>query len=215
MRLFKPEAPALRFEHSSQYWEERYRQGGTSGEGSYGPFAEFKAEVLNDFVRENQVRSVVEFGCGDGNQMSLFQFPAYTGVDVSSTVIERLRQRFAGDATRRFFTTAEVDSIGTHELSMSLDVIYHLVEDPIYDAYMRSLFGAASRFVAIYASNGEPAAGYNGAPHVRHRRFTEWIEQNAPQWKLLRRIPNRYPYQRIGDEEKGSFADFYFFQKSA
>jgi hypothetical protein len=31
--------------------------------------AEFKARAVNDFVRENSVKSIVEYGCGDGNQL--------------------------------------------------------------------------------------------------------------------------------------------------
>lgn len=43
---------------SRQYWEERYRNGGTSGEGSYNRLAEFKAKVLNDFVQCNNIKSI-------------------------------------------------------------------------------------------------------------------------------------------------------------
>src|SRR5579859_8234848 len=61
----------LQFRGSSTYWEERYRAGGNSGAGSYGRLAEFKAEVLNGFVHSRGIRSVVEFGCGDGAQLAL------------------------------------------------------------------------------------------------------------------------------------------------
>lgn len=60
---------------STDYWESRYATGGTSGPGSSGKLAEFKAEVLNSFVRRDNVLSVIEFGCGDGNQLSLASYP--------------------------------------------------------------------------------------------------------------------------------------------
>ena len=56
----------LRFTGTASYWERRYVTGGTSGAGSYGEFGAAKAEFLNTFVSEHRVRSVVEFGCGDG-----------------------------------------------------------------------------------------------------------------------------------------------------
>lgn len=56
------------FEGSAAYWEARYTSGADSGVGSYGAFAEFKAEILNNFVAQNRVASVIEFGCGDGNR---------------------------------------------------------------------------------------------------------------------------------------------------
>src|SRR5690554_228897 len=69
--------------NSKNYWERRYKGGGTSGAGSYDHLAKFKAEFLNDFVTENDVKEVVEFGFGDGNQLLLANYPKYIGFDVS------------------------------------------------------------------------------------------------------------------------------------
>jgi hypothetical protein len=33
------------------------------------------------------VRSAIEFGCGDGHQLTLVDYPRYTGVDVSETIV--------------------------------------------------------------------------------------------------------------------------------
>jgi len=48
-----------RFPGSESYWEDRYASGGTSGSGSYGQLAGFKATV-NEIVAEKQVESVLE-----------------------------------------------------------------------------------------------------------------------------------------------------------
>ncbi|WP_048031256.1 MULTISPECIES: hypothetical protein [Brevibacillus] len=48
-------------------WEDNYASGGNSGLGSYGVLALFKAEVINEYIKEQQVKSVIEFGCGDGS----------------------------------------------------------------------------------------------------------------------------------------------------
>src|SRR5580704_5652224 len=76
--------PALVFQSSDQYWNDRYRNGGNSGPGSYNRLAYFKAEVLNQFIRDRGVEKVIEFGCGDGAQLRLAEYPSYIGVDVSS-----------------------------------------------------------------------------------------------------------------------------------
>lgn len=201
------------FRNSPDYWEQRYAEGGTSGRGSYGQFAEFKATVLNEFVREHRVRSVIEFGCGDGAQLSLAAYPSYIGLDVSPTALRQCRTRFDPDPTRSFFlyrSDCFVDHHGLFraELALSLDVIYHLVEDEVFEAYMSHLFSSASRFVAIYSSNSPmPSADV----HVRHRRFSEWVAARAPDWCLMQRVPNRYGY--TGDDRTGSPADFYIFQR--
>lgn len=193
---------------SGDYWGRRYESGRNSGPGSYGPLAEFKASVLNMFVEKNGVTSIIEFGCGDGNQLTMAQYPAYIGYDVSPTAVAMCRNRFAGDASKQFFRICEYAGQKA-ELTTSLDVIFHLVEDDVFDEYMRRLFEASSKFVAIYSSDqDEPIEPI--VDHVRHRRFSEWIEQNAPCWSLMTHVPNRYPYN--GDSTATSFADFYFYQ---
>jgi hypothetical protein len=77
------------FPGSAEYWEKRYSTAGDSGVGSYGFFAEFKADVLNHFVFTHDIQTVIEFGCGGGNQLSLATYPKYLGFDVSSTVLEK------------------------------------------------------------------------------------------------------------------------------
>ncbi|MGZ4333195.1 MAG: hypothetical protein ACXVRJ_02835, partial [Gaiellaceae bacterium] len=85
------------FRDSASYWERRYRSGGDSGQGSYGPHADHKAAFLNGFVADRGIGSVIEFGCGDGNQLSLARYPTYLGLDVSQTAVRSCIRRFAGD----------------------------------------------------------------------------------------------------------------------
>jgi SAM-dependent methyltransferase len=200
----------MRFPGSSSYWEERYRAGGTSGAGSYGRLARFKAEILNDFVAQQNIASVVEFGCGDGAQLTLARYPIYVGIDVAASSIALCRARFAGDATKRFYLAGDLPNPDTgFDLALSLDVIYHLVEDAVFNTYMARLFAHSGRFVAIYASNTDRKTD---SPHVRHRQFSRWVDRNAPQWRLWRHVPNRYPFDPA-EPDDSSFADFYFFRR--
>jgi SAM-dependent methyltransferase len=197
------------FQGSSSYWEKRYQQGGTSGSGSFGQLAEFKAATLNEYVEKMGIESVIEFGCGDGAQLALARYPRYVGIDVAEGSISACRRRFADDGAKSFYLAGQMPpDLGRFDLVLSLDVIYHLVEDEVYYAYMRSLFAQASRFVAIYSSNKlEPS----DAPHVRHRLFTQWIKVYEPQWVETGHLRNDYPYDPARTSET-SFADFYFFE---
>jgi len=197
------------FPGSEQYWIERYEAGRTSGAGSYNELAEFKAEILNAFVAEHGVGSVMEFGCGDGNQLKLADYPTYTGFDVSPRAIELCRDMFRNDDTKRFLLMDEYAG-QTAQLTLSLDVVYHLVENEVFASYMKTLFAAAKRFVIVFSSNSEiREAGQ--ALHVRHRVFTEWVDANMSGWTLLAHVPNRYPPTASGTQ--GSLADFYFYEK--
>lgn len=203
----------LHFGGSAAFWERAYSKGGSSGPGSYGRLAEFKAEVLNDFVHRKGIRTVGELGCGDGHQVSLARYPYYVGLDVSQSAVERCRERFAGDETREFrvYRPGSAEPLPRVELALSLDVIFHLVEDDVFDRYMRDLFSMAERWVVVYSSNRSENPGVR-RPQLRHRRFSDWIEANAPEWPLVELTPNRYPAAKYGSE--GSHADFFMYQRT-
>lgn len=198
------------FPGSAAYWEKRYSAGGNSGVGSYARFAEFKADILNAFVAKHGVKSVIEFGCGDGNQLTLAEYPSYLGVDVSRTALDKCKALFKSDAHKSFLLMSEYNG-ELADLALSLDVIYHLVEDDVYENHMRTLFQASNRFVIIYASDSEDEQRSDGT-HVRHRKFTQWIRTNVANWKLMEHVPNRYPYR--GDYRTGSFSDFFIYEKT-
>jgi hypothetical protein len=198
------------FKSSADYWDRRYRAGGNSGSGSYNRLAEFKANFLNKFIAEHQIMSVIEFGSGDGAQLKLARYPKYIGIDVSLKAVEMCRSMFASDTTKVFLQSNSVDPATVADLALSLDVIYHLVEDSVFETYMRQLFHSAQRFVAVYSSNMDQDSP---AIHVRHRKFTQWVEQNEPSWFLHTTLKNAYPYD-TADPEPTSFADFYVFARS-
>ena len=197
----------LAFTGSAHYWERNYARGATSGAGSYGSLGEGKSRFLNNLVRERAVHSVIEFGCGDGNQLAMAEYPRYVGLDVSRTAIACCQRRFADDPAKSFFLydgSCFTDRAGvfTADLALSLDVIYHLTEDTVFETYLRHLFTAGRRLVVIYSTNMEIG---DTAPHVRHRRFTPWVEANCPEWTLaeVTRGPNT-EYTR---------ADFFVYQR--
>lgn len=200
----------INFRKSSDYWEQRYLSDGNSGAGSYGRLAEFKAVEINKFVEENEIATVIEFGSGDGNQLTLAKYPQYLGLDVSATAIKLCKEKFKKDRTKSFSISADVKDAKA-ELSLSLDVIYHLVEDGIYSDYMTTLFNSSQRYVCIYASNYTSESA-QVAEHVRHREFTSWIHQNASDFELISEIKNPYPYD-ANDPHNTSFSDLFFFKK--
>jgi hypothetical protein len=189
------------FQGSREYWERRYAGGGDSGKGSYGEYAAEKARFLNAFVAEHGVDSVIEFGCGDGSQLSLATYPSYLGLDVSQAAVARCRARFASDGSKEFMLVD--DYAGQQaDLSLSLDVVYHLVEDAVFDRHMRQLFAAGRRYVIVYSTNTDKES--RGA-HVRHRRFTDWVERNQRGWELTQHASGPAP--------SSPSAEFYVFTR--
>ena len=202
----------IEFQSSDQYWKERYQRGGNSGEGSYGPLARYKATFINDFSRQQSVESAIELGCGDGNQAAMLDISTYIGVDISPDCVDWARANLAKPGWQ-FETVDEYFASPREpvELGLSLDVIYHLVEDEVYYGYLRNLAGSASRFLLIYTSNldrFDPKV-----PHIRHRPLIADMARLHPEWSFVRTERNPYAMRHDEDREYGSFADFHLFEK--
>lgn len=197
-----------KFVNSGTYWEDRYKKGGDSGRGSFGRLADFKAEFLNKFVEKNQIESIAEFGCGDSNQLKKYNFPSYIGIDISDTAIKKCKEVFNDDGSKKFFLLDEVNDLEV-DLAISIDVLYHLVEDDIYKAHLEILFDSSKSYVIIYSTNEEI---YNKlAPHVKHRKFTEYVEVSYRNFELIEHIPNNFPHDPSNHET--SRADFFIYKK--
>ena len=200
---------AFQFPGSAEYWIRRYENKVGSGRGSYGELARFKSSVLNQFAQDQNVASVIEYGCGDGNQLKSAGYRSYVGFDVSPAAVSQCREVFSADGTKRFELVSDYKG-EVAELTLSLDVVYHLTEDDVFEKYMRRLFASSTRFVILFSSDQSEQVE-KWAPYIRHRKFTKWVEENIAGWTLSEHIPNPYPF--TGDPEKGSYADFYVYHK--
>lgn len=169
------------------YWDRRYREGRTSGAGSEGDEGAYKAAYVSKFVTDNDVMSILDWGCGDGQVLRKMDLPGlgdpeyvvYTGVDVSPTIVARMRREFP---FLEFHAPEDAVNWGfSAELTLSMDVLFHLPDDIDYFGYLDQLFGSSTRFVVIYATN---YAGGRTARHVFRREFTPDIAERFPDWKL-------------------------------
>ena len=199
------------------YWEKRYLSGRNSGSGSYANLARFKARFLNRLVVQEEIKSVIELGCGDGAQLSLANYPEYVGFDVSPKAIDQCKKRYSNDKTKAFHIYADKVDLDEYqsELVLSLDVIYHLSNDSVYDSYLRDLFSLSNKYVVIFSNSTESYhQGVNErSEYVRFRDVIYDVQNRFPQWALIRAEPNDYPFNPCSPDST-SFADFYVFEKS-
>jgi SAM-dependent methyltransferase len=189
------------------YWKQRYQSGGNSGAGAGGRLARFKVDFINAFSRENNVLDLLDFGCGDGSVMQQLKIPRYVGVDVSEAALAHCRALVLNDCSRQFYLRSELSPGRRATMTVSMDVIQHLTEDSGFADYMETLFDSANCFVVIYASNTDAAWA---SPDIRHRRFTEYVQWNFPDWRLAAHCPNPYPFNADHPDDT-SFADFFVF----
>lgn len=208
--LFGKLAPLAGFRGSRRYWEARYRLGGHSGEGSRGKHARHKADVVNSFIAQHAVDSVIEFGCGDGYQLGMLRCPYYIGVDVSDTILRACRELYANDGNKSFLSMDEYSG-ELADLSMSLDVIFHLVEDKVYEDYLDRLFAAAGQFVVIYSTSED--MDHTGVPHVRHRDVGSDCAKRYPAFERMTEDEALLPPPTAID--RGIPVTFMFFRRIA
>lgn len=196
---------------TTAYWNKRHsgrRMG--SGDGSRGALGDYKAGIVASIIDELRIKSVTDYGCGEGLWLErlagmLTREVSYYGFDVSESAVEQCRERLRGRCFV-YFSVLTADSdipVVVSDMAMSIDVIYHLVDDYEYAAYMRRLFASAWRYVLIYSSNEERKGGL---PHMRPRRFTDWVDAHAREWTLERMIDNPH--------KPATLSDFYLYKKA-
>lgn len=198
----------IRSMNSTQYWIERYRHGGTSGAGSTGRLNVFKSALLGSIIDKYNIESVLDLGCGQGAILDLIEIIEYLGYDPSMEVVQFLKDKYSTNLSMSF--EYDLNKIESKELVISFDVIFHLIEDSVYEQYMKSLFHFSTNYVLIYSSNtNREDSVYATAPHVKHRFFQEKIPHD---FNLLEIHENLFPYSP-NDQEKTSWSDFYLYKR--
>ena len=179
--------------NSKEYWENRYRSGGNSGAGSRGIIAEYKAKTINEFVKNNNIRTVCELGCGD-YLFELYNIPDFIGYDVSNFIVEQNRKK----SNLKF--TASMADLTSYDLTISMDVILHLIEEDVYQEYMHDLFRLSNKYVIIYSSNWDEILG------GEHNMFRKFLPDVPNEFELIEFIDNPH-------KGNDTLADFFIFKR--
>jgi hypothetical protein len=90
------------------------------------------------------------------------------------------------------------------DVALSLDVLYHIVEEDKYHKYLQDLFSLGKKYVVVYSTN----FNLEETEHVLHRKFTEDVKR-FKDWSLTEEVNNPFP----GNGEQESMANFFIFEK--
>ena len=180
------------FTDSARYWEERYYYGGNSGKGSYFQKAAEKAAYLNAKINEYNIDTIVDIGCGDGNNLKLFESRNYYGFDVSKTIIVSNKKLYDQDKNKKFmliddyFDKTLMDIRNGKDtknlICISFDVIGHLVEDNVYRAHLENFSSLNPDYLIVSNYDGDREYDLS-MPHIKHRNYSKDLINNG--WKLI------------------------------
>jgi hypothetical protein len=177
------------------YWEENYSNGGTSGKGSYGVLAQFKGDVINQFINEKQIHTVIEFGCGDGNQLKYMNYPSYLGMDISPTSIDICSKMFEKDKTKSFLLYSPKYFINNGyfkcDLVVCLDVLYHITNEDDFWKTLDDIFSCKSFFIILYTRITKPEEFVHGIPTIQDRDILSCLSKYQD-YKLIQIIEQKY-----------------------
>lgn len=155
-----------------------------------GDLLSWKASVVNSIIKENRVNSGLELGSGDGKFASLLSLKKYVGYDISDSAVTLANEKFDNPNFRT--STKPPFFWRKFDITMSIDVIYHIVENRDFNKHMAKLFSAANTLVVIYSYPKKPSEKMS--EHIKFNDFTSWAERQAPGWELVGQIPNKFPF---------------------
>lgn len=159
--------------NSDKYREQRYKTGGNSWKWSYWDNWVFKSEYINKFIEENNIKSAVEVGCGDGHNLTLYKVDKYIWLDVSAKSIEMCKQKHVDDKNKQFFLHTDKDSYDDYisDVSLCLDVTYHIFPRKKWEDVIQQVIGMWEKYVIFY-SFLSPSGHAN---HINDYDFEEYI----------------------------------------
>jgi len=188
----------------SNYWENRYTVGKNSGFGSYGENAEYKSNILNGVIREYKINSLIEFGCGDGNNLGLYKINNYIGFDIAKKAIDICINTYKNDESKTFIYYEpflfKASNAFKADITISFEVLFHLVEDRMYKKYIHDLFISSKKYVLVFSTN---FIQESEAIHMKYREFTKDVPLN---FKLVKFIKT--------PSHLNLLSDFYLFERT-
>jgi len=166
-----------------RFWNRRYVEDPAkgSGPGSRGENLRLKVDLIRSIVENDQIRTVLDIGCGDIAVVRSLPIGSYFGIDISDVVVERNRQikpewRFVcADLTGPFVPPPA-------ELVLCLDVLIHQRSSRAYLAILSKTLAAAGKVALISGYSGQNP-GWNV---FYHEPLTSSIRRLCPEARIER-----------------------------
>ncbi len=134
-----------------------------SGEGSGEKYARRYAETIRNFIAENNIKQVVDLGCGDFRVASKFvsENIHYTGCDIVPKLVEHLNENYASENVEFRCVNIIEDSLPNGDLCLIREVLQHLS-----NAEISKILENARKFKYLIITENYPRADKKLIPNL-------------------------------------------------
>ncbi|MBN2259843.1 MAG: class I SAM-dependent methyltransferase [Clostridiales bacterium] len=135
------------------YWEQRYKQGGSSGEGSVDESREWKWNIIDSYLSE--VENVIDLGCGDLTFWLGRNCRQYTGIDVSETILNKNKSarpewNFILSSSDQFIKNMKAPVV------FCFDMLFHIMDEKSFIKTIDNACRYSSKYLFIYTWKKNP-----------------------------------------------------------
>jgi SAM-dependent methyltransferase len=102
------------------------------------PFASQKFAPVERWLRDHEIRRVLDVGCGAGTNAGRFSDVEYVGIDVNERYLQAARVRFGGQFVQADLTGTDLSSLGTFDMILANSFLHH-VADPDVERILAQL----------------------------------------------------------------------------
>lgn len=174
---------------NSNYWENRYKNGGNSGAGSRGLLRLWKWKQINRYI-DIKDSYVIDIGCGDLAFWKHHGCRDYIGMDLSQTRIDENRQMYP-KLDFVAWNAAIPYKFKPAETVLCLDMLFHVMDDADYVRILHNLATYSKDYIFIYTWEHSP--GQLTDTYQKYREFEDYLYVfSGAGFKLLeKRIPSK------------------------
>ena len=96
---------------------------------SQAPFIEEKFAVIARHLRPQQVRRILDVGCGPGINATRFPGAEYVGLDINEQYLAVARSKYRGEFIQADLRTADLSALGTFDTILVNSLLHHVADD--------------------------------------------------------------------------------------
>jgi hypothetical protein len=134
------------------YWEERYSSGLGSATGPVKQYHEWKWQTIERIIGKPQ--DVLDVGCGDLLFWDGHDCSKYSGLDISSTILEKDR---ISHPKWNFILASAADDLNVNaETVLCLDMLFHIMDDDTYLKIIQNLIKWTKKDLVIFTWISNP-----------------------------------------------------------